>query len=33
VGGELLKIVAARAGTSKLGKSARSKLRSEGLAL
>ncbi len=33
VGGELLKIVAARAGTSKLGKSARSKLRSEGLAI
>ena len=33
VGGELLKIVAARAGTSKLGKSARSKLRSEGLVL
>ena len=32
VGGELLRIVAARAGTSRLGKSARSKLRSEGLA-
>jgi len=33
VGGELLKVVAARAGTTKLGKSARNKLRSEGLAL
>ena len=31
VGGELLRIVAARAGTSRLGKSARSKLRAEGL--
>jgi len=33
VGGELLKTVAARAGASKLDKSARSKLRAEGLAL
>lgn len=33
VGGELLKLVAARAGASKLGRSARNKLRSEGLAL
>jgi len=33
IGGELLKVVAARAGTTKLGKSARNKLRSEGLAL
>ena len=33
LGGELLKIVAARAAGSKLGKAARSKLRSEGLAL
>lgn len=33
VGGELLKIVAARAGTSKLGRSARNKLRAEGLAV
>lgn len=32
IGGELLRIVAARAGSSKLGKSARSKLRSQGLA-
>jgi len=32
VGGELLRIVAARAGASRLGKSARSKLRSQGLA-
>ena len=31
VGGELLRIVAARAGSSRLGKSARSKLRAEGL--
>jgi HEAT repeat protein len=33
IGGELLKLVAARAGASKLGQSARRKLRSEGLAL
>lgn len=33
VGGELLRIVAARAGASRLGKSARSKLRAQGLGL
>ncbi len=33
IGAELLKLVAARAGSSKLGRSARNKLRSEGLAL
>ncbi|HZI93339.1 MAG TPA: HEAT repeat domain-containing protein [Patescibacteria group bacterium] len=33
IGAELLKLVAARAGATKLGKSARNKLRAEGLAL